>query len=41
VQAGSADGFGVRNTLLTQPVAVIVGVPTQLDISHASILLNN
>jgi hypothetical protein len=38
VQAGAADGFRVRDAPLAQPVAVVVGVPAQLDISHASIL---
>jgi hypothetical protein len=38
MQIGSADGFSVRNAFLAQPVALVVGVPAQLDISHASIL---
>jgi hypothetical protein len=41
MQSTPADGLGVRNALLAQPIAVIVGVPAQLDVSHASILLDN
>src|SRR4029453_19300381 len=38
MEAGLADSLCVRYALLAQPVAVVVGVPAQLDISHASIL---
>jgi hypothetical protein len=39
MQSGPADGFSVGDALLAQPVAVVVSVPAQLDVSHASILL--
>jgi hypothetical protein len=38
MQAGFADGFSVRDAALGQPVAVIVGVSPQLDISHGFIV---
>jgi hypothetical protein len=38
MQAGLADGFSVRDAALGQPVAVIVGVSPQLDISHGFIV---
>jgi hypothetical protein len=41
MQTGSADGFSVGDALLAQPVAVVVCVPAQLDISRGSILLEN
>jgi hypothetical protein len=39
MQSSRADGFSVGDALLAQPVAVVVSVPAQLDVSHASILL--
>jgi hypothetical protein len=41
MQSGPADDLSVRDALFGQPVAVIVGVSAELDVSHASILLED
>ena len=41
MQARSADGLSVCDALLAKAIAVIIGVPAQLDVSHNSILLDS